>query len=278
MSQASGIGAAPTPFFDLPEIPFDPKHPVAVLADLHANLEAVSAVARWLEAEGIHQVLVLGDLVGYGASPSEVLDLVREKGWPCVLGNHDLWAADPAQMEVPYRRIKDHARQTLEWTYRQLDSDQHRALLALPKILRLGSAAIAVHGSLVDPDHCFAYIYDLSLYLNIRYLKGLSPPDRTLVWFGHTHKPTVFSVEGETWGNRSLHSAWTTLDAPTHFVNPGSVGYPRDGDSRAAFALWDPTRCRLRGVRLPYPIDRSADRMRAAGLPRENVERLLAAR
>ncbi|MCB1033481.1 MAG: metallophosphoesterase family protein [Acidobacteria bacterium] len=266
------------PFLSLPEIALDPGRPVAVLADLHANLEALTVVRAWLAREGIDQVIVLGDVVGYGASPMEVTGELRRQGWPSVLGNHDLWAGEPKEMEVPYRRIKDHARRTLLWTYEQLDPESRHFLMAQPRILRLGRSAVAIHGSLVDPEHCFAYIYDLSLYLNIRALDALAAPRPMIVFFGHTHKPAVFAVEDDSWESLTPGTTWLPLEAPVHFINPGSVGYPRDGDPRASLALWQPWAGQVKMVRLPYAVEEAAGRMEAAALPSENRRRLLEAR
>ncbi len=263
-------------FDALPSWTLDRDQPCAVLADLHANLEALAAVDRWLASEGITQVLVLGDLVGYGASPEAVVALVRERGWRCLRGNHEelLGGTAPASVELKKRALA-----AIEWSRSRLSPEDAAWLGGLPEIVRLDRAAVAVHGSLVARRHCWAYIYDLSLDLNLRSLQELALPAGSLVLFGHTHRGVLYSTDGEQWQEVPASTQDRELDeAAWTFVNPGSVGYPRDGDPRASLLVWEPARRRVRHVRLAYDVAAAAERIRAAGYAPELAARLLEAR
>ena len=256
--------------------PIDPERPVALLADLHANFEATMAVDRWLLDQGIEQVVVLGDLVGYGASPREVIELVAQRRWICLRGNHEemLLGLAPTTFYA-----KDRALHAIEWSARQLAAKHRDFLTALPTALELSADVIAVHGSITDPRRCYAYIYDLSLDLNIRRLTELDAPAGTLVLHGHTHRAAVFRVVDGQGSVLSLGANPILLERGAwHFVNPGSVGYPRDGDPRSSFFVLHLGARTLEAVRLSYDVAASAERIRSAGYEATLPERLLAAR
>jgi diadenosine tetraphosphatase ApaH/serine/threonine PP2A family protein phosphatase len=257
----------------LQELPTDAAEPYALLADLHGNLEALQEVTAWLDANGVQQAVVLGDLVGYGASPTEVVALVRERGWSALRGNHEemLLGLDRGARQG---MVKERARAAIDWTRQSLDGTSDDYLAALPAAARISDDVVCVHGSLVDPLHCYAYIYDLSLDLNIRSLRQLDGPPGTLVFFGHTHWPKHFRVEGDTWQEMPLE-AETSLDRDAeHFLNPGSVGYPRDGDPRASFMVYAPRPRRLHHLRLAYDIETATRKIERAGYHEDIAPRL----
>lgn len=271
MSQDHGLDS-------LPSLGLDPERPFAVLADLHANAEAISAVARWLDEHAVDQALVLGDLIGYGASPQQTVDLVRERRWCVVRGNHEDMLLDISHVERT-RALKSAARRALEWTRERLDSEAVAWFRELPPAARVGRTGLAVHGSLVDPRHCYAYIYEFSIGLNADCLRQLDPPPGTVVWFGHTHRAASYRVGRSTC--IELETSVGDADLSTsdhHFVNPGSVGFPRDGDARAAFAVFDEARRGLRRVRLVYDVQTAAEKIRWGGYDESLAARLLAAR
>lgn len=264
-------------FAEVPPLAVDPAAPCAVLADLHGNLEALDATTAWLDGHGVGQAVVLGDLVGYGASPGEVLAEVRRRGWLALRGNHEemLLGIDRGFHQGV---VKERARAAIEWTRQRLDGQTDGYLEALPAAARIGGEAVCVHGSLVDPFHCYAYIYDLSLDLNVRRLHELQPPAGAVVFFGHTHWPKIFRVEGEDW-HEMPSGGETVLDrGAEHFVNPGSVGYPRDGDPRASFLVFSPAERRLTHVRVAYDVEAAAKKIEAAGYHEEIAQRLRQAR
>jgi diadenosine tetraphosphatase ApaH/serine/threonine PP2A family protein phosphatase len=212
--------------------------------------------------------------VGYGASPQEVSDRIRQRAWPRLRGNHEDMLGDFSIVDGR-GMLKKRARASIEWTREVLGPERVAELAGLPRALRPAPDVLAVHGSLVDPNFCYAYIYDLSLDLNIRRLHELATPPGTLVLHGHTHWPKVFRVtEGGEWRDLKIGEGEVGLDREArYFVNPGSVGHPRDGDPRASLMVWDPAGRRLEHVRLEYDIETTLGRIRAAGYSEEIVER-----
>jgi predicted phosphodiesterase len=261
---------------DLPELLGEPSAPVALLADLHGNLPALRAVLAELERRGVANALVLGDLVGYGPWPVEVVAEVRARGWPAIAGNHEQMLLGRAPEHLA---PKPWALAALVWTAAQLAPSARAYLEALPLCGRMGTDWVLVHGALVDPRHCYAYTYDLSLDLNVRKLRELDLPAGVVVATGHTHRAAVFEVVGDEWQARDLRAGPLVLAADrSHFVNPGSVGYPRDGDPRASFAIWDAARRQLEVVRVAYPVAETLAALRQVGFDERFLERLEAAR
>jgi len=263
---------------DFPLLAIDADEPFAILADLHANLEAVQAVAAWLERAGVRAALILGDLIGYGASPQPTLDLVRAQGWQAIRGNHEDMLIDLSHVERT-RELKRAARRALEWTREHLDADALRYLADLPLAGRVGSSLLTVHGSLVDPRHCYAYIYEFSIEMNAERLRELDAPPNTVVCFGHTHHPVLWVVTAK--GCIDLPLALGPVrppDGPGAFLNPGSVGFPRDRDPRASFAVYDPRTGRFEFVRLPYDVGTAARKIEQAAYDPGLALRLLRAR
>jgi diadenosine tetraphosphatase ApaH/serine/threonine PP2A family protein phosphatase len=240
---------------------------VLVLTDLHANLQATGAVladaGRWDRA------LVLGDIVGYGADPAAVLDIVRSlDGATIIRGNHDRAAAgidDAADFNVV-------ARQAAEWTARQLDPDRTAWLRALPHgpiaIDGLGAHTAICHGAPFDEDF---YIFDAD-----DAARALTASAADLVFCGHTHQQIAFREM-----RQGAHAKVTPLDDDAivlgglrTLINPGSVGQPRDGDPRAAYAIFDTESARVELRRVAYDISEAQRRIRAAGLHPHLAERL----
>lgn len=263
---------------ELTELELDPCQPWAVLSDLHANLEAFQAVLAELDGRGVGQAVVLGDLVGYGASPVEVLDLLAERDFPAIVGNHDEMVLG-RDRGARTGMVKKRARDAVLWTRDRLTPEHLKRLDALPQAARIGDDVILVHGSLVDPLHCYAYIYDLSLELNLRRLAELDPPAGTVVFFGHTHIPKIFRTVRETFTETPTGPRPIVLDRDAHhFVNPGSVGYPRDGDPRAAALIFHPADRTVELLRVEYDIEAAAGKVEVAGYHLEIAERLRSAR
>ena len=264
------------------DLPIEPGRPLALLADVHANLEALHAVVEDLDRQGVDQAVVLGDLVGYGASPNEVVAVVEQKGWPMIRGNHEDMLRSFATVDAR-GVLKKRARKAIEWTRDQLESGVSSRLASLPLGARLAPDLWAVHGSLVDPVHCYAYIYDLSMDLNVRALRRLGAPAGTVVLHGHTHWPRLFRISGDTWHEQRASADGELGERRLGFdgewmLNPGSVGYPRDGDARAGFAIWWHAERRLEHRRLAYDVEAAAEKVRRAGYAPEMAERLIEAR
>lgn len=265
-----------TLFAEIPELLLDLSRPIALLADLHGNWEATRTVCEWLDTHGLEQALLLGDVIGYGASPRDVLEEVRERAWPVLRGNHEEMLANGTDQGF----IKERARLAIEWTREALDSKTQRWLTTLPLCGRLGATALAVHGSLAPGRHAWAYIYDLSMEINLRALAAMEPPQGTVVFFGHTHHPCHYQCRGEEWEESEIDFEVESMLSRSHhhFVNPGSVGYPRDGDPRASFAIWRHDQGSVRWIRLGYDVQTEAQKLIELHGAEEMAQRLLAAR
>ena len=243
---------------------------VFVLSDLHANLPATEAVLADAARVGWELALVLGDLVGYGADPAPVIDLVR--GLPnatVIRGNHDKVASrieDPADFNAV-------ARQAAEWTADQLDPDRAAYLRMLPRgpldIDGLGTDVAICHGAPFDEDH---YLFDVD-----DVAAAFGATGAALVFCGHTHLQMAFRYT-----ESGRHPVVTRLDDQRismgdglrTLVNPGSVGQPRDGDARAAYAMLDTGDGSVTLHRVDYDIAEAQRRILEAGLHPSLAERL----
>lgn len=234
----------------------------AIFSDVHANGPALEAVLAAIEKEKPDRLLCLGDLVGYGPHPSEVLERIRELDCPVIGGNHDLAAVDllDASCFNPY------ARAAVEWTAEQLSQEEHDYLRELPLVRDDGPIA-AVHGTRDAPEE-FLYLQTTEHAADL-----LDDQPRFLGVFGHTHVPLSFlQRNGEVTVTFSTQVDLTNVDRA--LVNVGSVGQPRDEDSRAAFVLFDEDQKRLDIRRVTYDVDSVAADITAAGLPQLLADRL----
>ena len=241
-----------------------------VLSDIHGNLEALEAV---LAAAPPHDtVWNLGDVVGYGGSPNECVAVMQDRANASVRGNHDKVCSGT----MPAMHFNPTARQAIEWTMDVLTAESRAWLEAMPQgpISPPGSASVLSHGSPVGED-----IY----VLNIRDAWGaLQASQHRVTLFGHTHVQGGFHALADKWlriqpGHRNGSSQWTLPlenDGTRYMVNPGSVGQPRDGDWRAAFALVDEEAGEVTFFREPYDLARAQGRILMAGLPERLALRL----
>lgn len=233
---------------------------VLLLSDVHANLLALEAV---LSAAPAHdEVWVTGDTVGYGPDPSEVLSLLRERGATLVAGNHDRAVATGLGLEQFNRVAAEAAAAHRAW----LSAEERDALASLPLVLERRSFTL-VHGSLREP--LWEYVLDGSA---ARATLALSPSPHCCN--GHTHLPAVFRLaDGRLELIRPGEGALAPLSGRS-LVNPGSVGQPRDGDPRAAYALLDEDAGTATFLRASYRVDETQRRIRARGLPAFLADRL----
>jgi predicted phosphodiesterase len=243
-----------------------------ILSDIHANLEALDACLTDARRRTFDRTLVLGDIVGYGADPAAVIDRVQSlQPAAIVRGNHDKVAIDAGEADG-FNAV---ARTAALWMLRGL-TQEHRSWLAeLPKGPTIVDDLIEVcHGSTFDED---AYIFDEGDAL--RSLKGAR---RQVCFFGHTHYPVTFRLVNDTLEGIGPSPAIETVldveDGVKYLINPGSVGQPRDGDHRAAYAIADTDKRRVHLLRVEYPIEEAQAKIIAAGLPEVLAKRLGAGR
>jgi diadenosine tetraphosphatase ApaH/serine/threonine PP2A family protein phosphatase len=242
-----------------------------ILSDIHANLEALEAVLTEAPREDYDQLLVLGDLVGYGASPNEVVDRVFALG-PDVLirGNHDKVASGVEEPDA----FNEVAATAARWTLETL-TDANRARIAeLPSGPAFAGDEIEIcHGTPFDED---VYVFDQS-----DAMRALSAAQRRVCFFGHTHLPVVFELSPPSTLQvvvPDLGDADPTVvpldDERRYLINPGSVGQPRDGDPRASYGVFDTVSHTVVLHRVPYRVDLAQEKIVAAGLPTPLARRL----
>jgi diadenosine tetraphosphatase ApaH/serine/threonine PP2A family protein phosphatase len=239
-----------------------------VFSDVHANATALEAAlqacaGRWERA------VCLGDIVGYGPDPNEVVERVRSLVSAIVRGNHDKAVSGISDLED----FNPVARAAVEWTRGQLRPENLRYLRNLPAGPLDTDGGVLVHGALEDEDE---YVFAAE-----QALPGLVASPRPVTFFGHTHIQGGFSYDGartdriESRPGLGTSSVTVSLEPKTRYLlNPGSVGQPRDGDPRAAFAIADLEKRRVEFWRVPYDIAAVQDRMEQAGAPQALVLRL----
>jgi predicted phosphodiesterase len=243
-----------------------------VLTDIHGNLEALDTCLADAGARGYDKVLVLGDLIGYGADPNAVVRRVQQLAPAAMVrGNHDKIARGMEEAEG-FNMV---ARSAAQWTLDALLPEHRAWLLDLPEGPVLVDDVVEIcHGSPFDED---AYIFD-----ELDALRALKTSSRPLCLFGHTHYPVTFELNGDVLGAvgpaATAEAAIELRDNVKYLVNPGSVGQPRDGDPRAAYAIVNTDAKRVELFRLNYPIELAQAKVRAAGLPDVLARRLAAGR
>jgi diadenosine tetraphosphatase ApaH/serine/threonine PP2A family protein phosphatase len=230
---------------------------IAILSDIHANLEALIEVEAALGRLAIDRVVCTGDVVGYGASPNACCERIRDVASLTLLGNHD--AAVAGRMEYGY--YYDAARQALDWTAQQLDPVHLTWLRSLPYAHRADEVAFS-HGSPVEPGE-FAYVFALEQAQElVAHQARLAP----VTFIGHSHLCKAFALDREG-GVVEVSGPTIRLDAERRYiVSVGSVGQPRDYDNRACFVTFDTQERLVEYHRVPYDIARSAQRILDAAL------------
>lgn len=234
----------------------------AILSDIHGNLEALQAVLADAAARS-DALLCLGGIIGYGADPEPCVDLVGERALAIVSGNHE--HAVVGRLEPGW--LNRWARAAAEWTRERLDDD-HRAYLGrLPLTAEVGDAWL-VHASPVQPD---AWDYLVTAQDSVAAFGAF----RTRWCFvGHTHVPGAWSLGSSGPAHRPEARTVDVEPGRRYLVNVGSVGQPRDGDPRAAYAIWDVEAGRVQIRRVAYDVAVARAKILAAGLPRVLADRL----
>ncbi len=238
-----------------------------VVSDIHGNLHALRAVLG--AAGSFDELWNLGDTVGYGAHPNEVIETLRAGAKVNVRGNHDRACAGLSDTHS----FNPVAAQAAAWTEAHLTAENLAWLKAMPKgPVPAGGYATCAHGSPLHEDH-----YILSMRDAWTPLQRMAT---ALTFFGHTHVQGAFAQQGAEW--EEVHPACdedgecslALGPEARYLINPGSVGQPRDRDPRAAFALYDSETGCVTFRRVPYDIPAAQRAIRAAGLPERLATRL----
>jgi predicted phosphodiesterase len=247
---------------------------LALLADVHANLEALEAVLDAVARAEVDRVVCLGDLVGYNAHPVECIGRVRAAATVVVAGNHDR----DTVAEEPALGTSPDAREAQRWTRRCLGPDEISYLRGLPNRHVEPGAFVAVHGCYLNDKHVSGYVTSTMLERNLEAVAARADWPK-LALCGHTHAPLAGWLEGDRLVETRLSepAAWPA-EARVVLVNPGSVGQPRDGDPRASYGVVDLEARRVVVERVDYDVDKAARAVVSAGLPEVFARRLLEGR
>jgi putative phosphoesterase len=236
---------------------------VAIITDIHGNLAALQSSLQAIDAIGVDAIYCGGDLVGYGPHPNEVCRLIEERGIPTIHGNYDYTIGrDLEDCGCAYvtQHDRELGQQSVDWTLTHTDQHSKDFMRALPFDLsfELGADRVRLlHGS---PRKVNEYLFEDKPARTFERIAGLADCD--VLVFGHTHKPWIHEYGGVL------------------FVNCGSVGKPKDGDPRSAFALLERDesgRVAASIQRVPYDVETVAREVAAAGLPDEYADKLVAA-
>lgn len=236
-----------------------------ILGDIHGNLSALEATVDLLKGQGVDLFISMGDVVGYGAAPSDCIAYLAEIEALVVKGNHDAAAAG----EIDLMYFNQYAREAVRWTQTVLSEQELEWLSQLPYFIDLDDCS-AAHGTYWKPE-LFDYIQSTS-----DADPSLDAMKRPLCFVGHTHVPvTLLRLKEDPHRTAYTTDDFVDLrDIHKALVNVGSVGQPRDDDPRAACAIFDADADTVAIKRVEYDIDREAARIRSAGLPAVLADRL----
>jgi predicted phosphodiesterase len=238
---------------------------IAVISDIHGNLNALRRVLDDIESQRAEDIVCLGDTVGYGPEPEECLSLVRERGIAMVMGNHEQALEDPALLDS----FNPYAREALRHTATFLSPDSMDYIRRLPRfIVRHG--ARFVHG--LPPDNTKTY---LSLAATRKLRNIFEAGLERICFVGHTHELQLVWYDGERVTKDELRPGLNpVVPSYRYIVNVGSVGQPRDGDNRAKYVLWDRKAHTVELRRVDYDYKDTAAKIIARGFDKRYADRL----
>jgi predicted phosphodiesterase len=233
----------------------------AIIADIHANLEALEVVLQDAKEQNCTHYACLGDVVGYNANPKECLDIIRDMGMPCVKGNHDEYCSIESNLEG----FNPHAAEAIHWTRAQL-TEEDREWLRNLKYIRLVASFSIVHATLDGPQR-WGYVFD-----RLAAAASFTYQNTSVCFFGHTHVPVAFIRDSVVRGG--TYSKFKIEPGRKYFINVGSVGQSRDGVAKATYVIYNVDEGSVELRRLDYEISKTQAKIRAAGLPERLAERL----
>lgn len=243
---------------------------IAILSDIHGNLEAIETVLARIKADGCEKIYCLGDVVGYGPNPNECCHLLREREIPTTMGNHDEAASlDETSPDLELRMNRT-AAESIRWTCEVLSNDNRKWLSALPFTIDLpGAPAVLCHANFHNPQG-WSYIenrYHASL--TFRRMPG------QICFYGHTHVPGIISLNCATNEIQAREAQTLQISQEARYlINCGSIGQPRDGDHRSCYVVYDTAQKTVVFRRVPYPKEITQKKMIGFKLGHELTFRL----
>ena len=228
---------------------------IAIISDIHSNLEALTAVLGEIDKRSIRTIICLGDVVGYGANPDECVELLKGRNIPCIAGNHD-------KAVIGERNIidfSDNAKTGVRWSREHLSQSSLEFIKSFPLTL-VDFDVLFVHSSPDFPEEFRYLIFSTDAVASFGYFS------QPLCFVGHTHRPIIFCED--------MATAQLTKEKK-FIVNVGSVGQPRDGDWRACFGVFDTELWNVNYARVEYDVKTARQKILDAGLPGRLGDRLL---
>ncbi|MCH8028969.1 MAG: metallophosphoesterase family protein [Candidatus Dadabacteria bacterium] len=233
----------------------------AIISDIHGNLEALTRTLEEIDGAGVDKIICLGDIVGYGANPNECVETVQDRCELSLVGNHDSAACGTTEPTS----FNPMARDAVLWTRRMLTEENTQYLQNLPSSSEVENFLI-VHGAISHPDRYVHTPYDA--YNELKLLE-----EKDTCFFGHTHVMGYFVLKEEKVDNFTDLELYIEPDAK-YFINPGSVGQPRDRNPKASFLFFDGENKHVKFVRLDYDIPNAQRKILDAGLDQRLATRL----
>jgi predicted phosphodiesterase len=235
---------------------------LAIISDIHANLEALEAVLKDIDARGADRLVCLGDIVGYNASPAECIALLRRHDPLCVAGNHDRAVTG----QITTDAFPHTAARAVEWTRPRLDADALAWLESLPLSASIDGELVAVHGALLPsgPSDMIRLQSEELRTLSAAALADHASGARVCA-FGHTHDLGIFEMRAGL-SRKCFGNEVSLRDDAFYLINPGTVGQPRAADARASYFMFDTDRRVVSIQRVRYDRAAALAKTRAAGL------------
>ncbi len=242
-----------------------PNMRLAIISDIHGNLEAFSQVLADVDRAEVDGIASLGDNIGYGPDPEEVVHLIRERNIPSVMGNHELAVVDTTCLDC----MNPSARQSLVLTKQLLSPGTVDYIDTLTHSMTFHKS-LCVHGC--PPDSVITYLFQLT---TSQFKELFLAMEAKICFVGHTHYPQIISFDGEEIASFPLREGELTLQKNLqYFINVGSVGQPRDGNNNAKYVIWDTSSQSIEMRFIPYDIATTARKILEVGFPESNATRL----
>lgn len=238
-----------------------------LFSDIHGNLEALRSILAAAKKEAVDTYIFLGDLVGYGASPNEVIQEIQKlKPLHIIRGNHDKAVSELDSIET----FNPVAAAAIHWTRDNLSEDNRKYLAQLPSGPKIISENLTLcHGSPADEDYYIFGEFDAA--------EAFMYTDTVITFFGHTHLPFVYTEEDRLVKGKFITSKNQKVklqEKIRYLINPGSVGQPRDRNPDASYAVFDSDEKKVVFHRVPYDIKAAQEKITSVDLPRSLADRL----
>ena len=238
----------------------------AILSDIHGNATALEAVLKDVDSFAVDTVLSLGDNIGYGPEPEKVINILRTRKIPSVIGNHELGVVRPGFLPL----FNPVARKSIEMTIDMLSENSIRHIKNFPNAIVKNDLRI-VHG--FPPESPTKYLFEIS---DEEIKNSLSRMVEKYCFIGHTHDLEILILENDRLTRRPLEKEILALNPKNKYlINSGSVGQPRDGNNQAKYMIWDSGINELSVRYITYNISDTVKKIYKAGLPEQHALRLM---